>query len=92
MPITRKRLRIQGRVQGVFFRASAREQAQRLGLTGWVRNLSDGSVEVAAQGPKAQVDQLVAWSRRGPRQARVDGVEVATESPQEGEHSFRVRY
>jgi len=65
---------IGGRVQGVFFRASAREQAQRLGLTGYVRNLPDGRVEVLACGPAGAVGQLREWLRTGPPQAQVTGV------------------
>jgi acylphosphatase len=69
-------LRIHGQVQGVFFRASTEAEARRLGLTGWVRNRPDGSVEVIAEGPKAKLEDLVAWCRRGPPRAQVDRVEV----------------
>lgn len=69
-------LRIQGRVQGVFFRASAMDKARALGLTGWVRNNPDGSVEVVAEGPREVVEELVAWSYQGPRHAVVTSVEV----------------
>ena len=65
---------IQGRVQGVCFRMYTCEQAEHLGLTGWVRNMSDGSVEVLAEGqPKALAD-LALWCRRGPSHAMVTGV------------------
>jgi acylphosphatase len=63
-----------GRVQGVFFRASAREQAQRLGLTGYARNLPDGRVEVFACGPAEAVGRLRDWLRTGPPRAEVTGV------------------
>lgn len=63
-----------GQVQGVFFRASAREQALRLGLTGYARNLSDGRVEVLACGSVASVTQLREWLRQGPPMAEVTGV------------------
>ena len=66
-----KRCLIAGRVQGVFFRASTREQAQRLGVTGYARNLSDGRVEVMACGPHDRVTELCAWLRSGPPQAQV---------------------
>lgn len=66
-------------VQGVFFRASTREQAAALGLTGWVRNLPDGCVEAAACGEDAQLEQLERWLRRGPELAKVDSVEVTAE-------------
>jgi acylphosphatase len=65
---------IAGRVQGVFFRAATREQAQRLGLTGYVRNLLDGRVEVLACGEPDQVGQLREWLRGGPPTAQVTGV------------------
>lgn len=63
-----------GRVQGVFFRASAREQAMRLGLTGYARNLPDGRVEVLVCGPSESVAQLREWLRTGPTMADVTGV------------------
>lgn len=69
-------LRIQGRVQGVWFRESMRQEAERLGATGWVRNAPDGSVEAMVQGSETAVDALVEWARRGPPQARVDHVEI----------------
>ena len=65
---------VAGRVQGVFFRASTREQALRLGLTGYVRNLMDGRVEVLACGEPVQVGQLREWLRNGPPMADVTGV------------------
>ena len=66
---------ISGRVQGVFFRASTREQAQRLGLRGHARNLPDGRVEVMAVGADAAIQQLERWLQHGPPSARVDHVE-----------------
>jgi len=68
------RCHVAGNVQGVFFRASAREEALRLGLTGYARNLPDGRVEVLACGPADAVDALREWLRRGPPQADVSGV------------------
>lgn len=65
---------VAGRVQGVFFRASTREQALRLGLTGHVRNLPDGRVEVLACGDPDQVSQLREWLRNGPPMADVTGL------------------
>lgn len=67
---------VTGRVQGVSFRWYAREQAQRLGVTGWVRNEPDGSVVLHAEGGIDAVDALVEWSRSGPGTARVRGVVV----------------
>ena len=72
----RVHLRIHGQVQGVFFRASTEVEARRLGLTGWVRNCPDGAVEVVAEGPRAQLEHLVAWCRHGPPRAQVDHVEI----------------
>jgi len=68
------RLQIRGRVQGVWFRESMRREAERLGVTGWVRNTPDGAVEAVVQGPAEAVDALIEWARSGPPMARVDGV------------------
>jgi len=67
---------ISGRVQGVFFRARTREQAMLFGVTGWVRNLPDGRVEVMASGEEVPVKLLHEWLQRGPEHARVLDVEV----------------
>jgi acylphosphatase len=69
-------LRIIGRVQGVGFRDALRHEARRLGVNGWVRNRSDGSVEALAQGAPGAVEALVSWARRGPPGSRVEGVQV----------------
>jgi acylphosphatase len=66
------RVAVRGRVQGVGFRWFAREHARRLGLAGWVRNCADGSVEAAAAGSDAAVEEFLAVLRRGPDGARVD--------------------
>lgn len=73
----RKRCIVAGTVQGVFFRASTRREAQRLGLTGVARNLPDGSVEVIACGAEAAVAELIQWLHRGPEHARVAAVVVS---------------
>jgi acylphosphatase len=88
---SRIRLRIEGRVQGVFFRVSAAEQATQLGVTGWVRNLADGSVEVLAEGDKKALDALSAWCRQGPPHARVECVQVQSEEFKNEFPNFRVR-
>jgi acylphosphatase len=72
------RCTIAGQVQGVFFRASTREEALRLGLTGHVRNLDDGRVEVTACGDPEAIGQLREWLRRGPPQAQVTGLACET--------------
>jgi acylphosphatase len=75
-------LRIRGRVQGVYFRGSAQDEAERLGIVGYARNESDGSVAAFAQGEDAAVDQFVEWCRHGPPSARVSAVEVTESAPQ----------
>ena len=70
------RLRIQGRVQGVWFRESMRTEAGRLNVTGWVRNAADGAVEALIQGSDTDVDALSEWARSGPPMARVDRIEI----------------
>jgi acylphosphatase len=75
-PAVRKRCVVRGKVQGVFFRAATRDEARRLGVTGWAINRPDGSVEVLACGPDAAVQALVRWLWRGPRLAEVTSVEV----------------
>lgn len=74
-------LTIHGLVQGVYYRASTVEQARRLGLTGWVRNRQDGTVEALAAGPATAVQALVDWAQRGPERARVERVEVQDVAP-----------
>ncbi|HXF36819.1 MAG TPA: acylphosphatase [Actinomycetota bacterium] len=86
----RVRVVVSGRVQGVFYRATCAEHARRLGVAGWVRNLPDGRVEAAFEGPDAAVDAMVSWCGEGPPYARVEGVEVHAEDPR-GEAGFRVR-
>jgi acylphosphatase len=87
----RVHLRIEGRVQGVYFRASTVAQAQSLGATGWVRNCPDGSVEVAAEGTRASIDRLIEWCHRGPDGARVSRVQVEWEEPQNNFAGFGIR-
>jgi acylphosphatase len=86
------RCRVRGRVQGVFFRASAQRTARALGIVGYARNLSDGSVEVLAIGPASALSELRAWLDVGPPQARVTAVDYTPESlpdPLPGEFSTR---
>ena len=72
-----RRLLIEGLVQGVGYRAALCVEAQRLGLTGWVRNRIDGRVEAVAQGPAEPLEHLISWARRGPPAARVRAVQVS---------------
>ena len=67
---------VHGRVQGVYFRASTRDRARQLGLSGWVRNRSDGNVEVLAEGPKTHLEQLITWCHGGPPGAVVTDLNV----------------
>jgi acylphosphatase len=68
---------ITGRVQGVFYRASMRTEADRLGVRGWVRNADDGTVHAHVEGAAAEVDELVDWARQGPPKAQVDDVHAS---------------
>jgi acylphosphatase len=85
----RRRVVVRGRVQGVFFRDTCRREARSRGVTGWVRNANDGSVEAAFEGEPAAVEAMINWSHRGPDGADVTAVEVVEEPPQ-GETRFRV--
>ena len=87
----RARVRISGRVQGVFFRDSARKEAEGLGLTGWVKNLPDGRVEALFEGPSRGVRQMIEWCKEGPPQASVEGVETDFEAPGGDLEGFEVR-
>ena len=89
MPLT-LHLTIRGRVQGVGFRYSMHEEALRRGVTGWVRNRRDGSVEAVVQGERDAVDALVAWARRGPPSARVSDVAAGEVEPEQFE-TFETR-
>ncbi len=90
MQTVRIRARVTGMVQGVFYRASTKDAARARGLTGWVRNCDDGAVELEAEGPAEQIDELVAWLRRGPPAARVAAVDVERIAPA-GDREFVVR-
>jgi acylphosphatase len=91
--MTEKRVRvvIHGYVQGVGFRANCARRAEALGVTGWVRNQWDGSVEALFEGDAAAVDRLVDWCRVGPSRSDVTGVEVADAPSGPPERSFRVK-
>ena len=86
----RYRVLVSGRVQGVNFRATCQWMAARRGVTGWVRNLSDGRVEAVFEGPAGDVQYLLDWVRRGPRLAAVSDVAVQAEQP-EGLETFLIR-
>jgi acylphosphatase len=81
---------IHGRVQGVFFRDSMCREASKLGVAGWVRNRSDGSVEAVVHGASSDVDAIVQWVHRGPKHAQVDHVDI---EPMEGTYGrFEILY
>ncbi len=81
---------ISGRVQGVFFRAHTKEVAEKLGLTGWVRNLPDGRVEAVFEGEEEAVKEAIEWCKRGPPLAKVERVEVRYEEPTGEFKDFRI--
>ena len=86
-----KRCFVSGKVQGVFYRASTAEEARRLGVTGYAKNLPDGRVEVLACGDEAAVQQLVEWLKQGPPLAKVSGVEAEDAEPGEIPTGFGTR-
>jgi acylphosphatase len=85
------RLLVVGDVQGVGFRYAARDVAVDLNVSGWVRNLSDGSVEIVAQGSPESVAQMTAWAHKGPPHARVSQVVVERQEPEAGSTEFSIR-
>ena len=86
-----KRVRVSGRVQGVFYRASAKEIADKLGICGWVKNEDDGSVRIRAEGDPEMISKFIEWCKSGPKMAQVDSlVEETVELS--GATDFVVRY
>jgi acylphosphatase len=79
MKKSRAHVWITGRVQGVFFRAYTRDAAQRIGVSGWVRNLPDGRVEAVLEGEADKVEKMIEWCREGSPMSRVDTVEILEE-------------
>jgi acylphosphatase len=86
----RRRLVVHGKVQGVFYRDSARHAARNEGVSGWAANRSDGTVEVVLEGPPAAVESVVGYCRTGPSSADVDAVDEHEETP-EGLTGFKIR-
>src|SRR5512135_48756 len=92
METLRAQVIIHGLVQGVFFRASTRDEAVRLGVGGWVRNLSDGAVQALFEGEKKKVEEIIGWCNKGPSGARVSKVDIFRE-PYKGKYKhFDIRY
>ena len=83
---------VEGRVQGVFFRAYTRKEAIRLGLAGWVRNRHDGSVEALVEGDKTAVERMLDWFQQGSPHSKVAKVDVTEESPVGETGTFEIHY
>ena len=81
---------VSGRVQGVYFRGTCQKKAQQLGITGFTRNLSDGSVEIVAEGPEPVLELFIAWCRQGPAMARVEKLTVDEINTGETFHHFEI--
>jgi len=92
MAKARLHIEVYGIVQGVFFRSNTQKKAFSLGLTGWVRNRNDGSVEVLAEGEKQSLEELLAWCGKGPPGARVDKLKHCWEEYKGEFSSFSIRY
>ena len=86
----RVHLRNSGQIQGVFFRRSAKLEAEKLEIVGWIRNNADGSVEVMAQGLDETIDKFIAWSKKGPPVAKVKKFEVSKQKGLEGFEEFEI--
>jgi acylphosphatase len=87
----RVRAHIRGKVQGVGYRASTAARARELGLCGWVRNRNDGSVELCAEGERAELDALLDWCRKGPAFARVDAIDLQWAAAEGNFVGFEIR-
>jgi acylphosphatase len=83
---------ISGRVQGVWFRANTKQKAEKLGLTGWVRNTNDGCVEAVFEGEERQLEEMIKWCNKGPSLANVKKVEVKKQKPSNEFYDFSIRY
>lgn len=83
---------ISGRVQGVWFRASTKQKAEMLGLTGWVRNTNDGRVEAVFEGDNDKLDEMIKWCYKGPSLSKVDKVDIKKQKPTDGFDDFSIRY
>jgi acylphosphatase len=91
METHRVHLKISGRVQGVYYRASALQEAQKLGLVGWVMNCADGSVEALAEGEKSKLEQFIAWCQQGPQGARITEIDSRWAAAEHNFHGFIIR-
>lgn len=83
---------ISGRVQGVWFRANTKQKAEQLGVTGWVKNTSDGCVEAIFEGEERCVKEMLEWCHRGPPLAKIDNVEIKNQNPTNGFDEFSIKH
>jgi acylphosphatase len=90
MTLTARVIKVSGKVQGVFYRASAKDQADALGIMGFVRNEPDGSVYIEAEAEEAIMNRFIDWCRQGPRMARVDRCDVSGKEAA-GFENFEIR-
>ena len=89
---TRVYIIVRGLVQGIFFRVSTKEKAQQLGITGWVRNLDSGKVEIIAEGEKKKLEELIEWCNKGPSSARIEEVKTEWQLYKAEFENFDIRY
>ena len=92
MVLSRAHVVVSGMVQGVFFRASAREQAAARGLTGWVKNTAEARVEAIFEGEKQLVEAMIEWCKIGPPSSSVEELKVTWEEPKSDHTAFTIRY
>ncbi len=83
---------VSGKVQGVFFREKTKKKAEKLEVTGWVKNLLDGRVEVVFEGDKDKVEEMVNWARKGPIWAKIEALDVVWEDYRAEFEEFEIRY
>jgi len=88
----RVKLKIKGRVQGVFFRASTKQTADDLGVKGWVKNLSDGTVETLAEGESQEIEEFIAWCKKGPDNANVTDIDIENQNATGEFDTFKIVY
>jgi len=92
MAAKRLHMFVSGMVQGVYYRANAQDKAMSLGLTGWVRNLLDGRVEILAEGDEKKLEELYEYCRNNPGMSKVDDVVASWEKPSGGFREFGISY
>jgi acylphosphatase len=88
---SRNHLFISGKVQGVFFRLNTRNKAEELGIFGWVKNLSDGRVEILVEGKKEKIEEFIKWAKRGPLFAKVEELESEQQEFKGEFDSFKIK-